>query len=103
MREVEISDTLGHIGRLIDEIGADEEIILTREGRGIAKLTPMPRRGQSIRLGLARGRMRVPDGFDDPLPADLLDLFCYGPLFPDDPPLRRPETSELKQSGDGEE
>lgn len=74
MREVEIDEAGPTINGLIDALALNEEIVLTREGHAVAKLSPLRRRWP-VTLGRLEGQMRIPDDFDAPLPDDLLDLF----------------------------
>jgi prevent-host-death family protein len=64
-----------HLSRLIDQVNAGEEVIITRHGRPVARLVPAEA-AKSRRLGLLKSKgCWVADDFDAPLPDDLLDLF----------------------------
>jgi prevent-host-death family protein len=64
-----------HLSRLIDQVNAGEEIVITRHGRPVARLVPASE-AQPRKPGLLEGRgCWIADNFDDPLPDDLLDLF----------------------------
>ena len=52
-----------------------EELILTKAGKPIARLTPMKPAHQSRRLGLLDGELQIPDDFNAPLPETLLNAF----------------------------
>lgn len=54
------------LSKLVARVEAGEEIVLTRGGQPVARLTPLAKRPK--RLGLLKGRMTVPDSFFDPLP-----------------------------------
>lgn len=84
MREIDIEEASGSLPQLVDAMAAGDEVVLTRGGRGVAKLSVIPK-SRRIRLGVAEGKFTVPDDFDAPLPDDLIDLFYDGPLFPDEP------------------
>lgn len=67
MTSVNIHQAKTHLSRYLEavETGAEEEIVIARNGRPIAKLVAVdakPRR--PIRLGLAKGTFRLPDDFD---------------------------------------
>ncbi len=73
--EVNIYAAKTHLSRLIDQVNAGEEIVITRHGRPVARLvsagTAKPRLP-----GLLEGQgYWIADDFDAPLPDDLLDLF----------------------------
>jgi prevent-host-death family protein len=64
-----------HLSRLIDQVNAGEEIVITRHGRPVARLVPAAA-VQLRKPGLLEGKgCWIAETFDDPLPDDLLDLF----------------------------
>ena len=70
------------LASLIDQIEQGETITLTKDGKPVAQIFPFNqnlseygRQLGSFRVGMMKGLIDVPDGFDDPLPDDLLDLF----------------------------
>jgi len=73
--EVNIYAAKTHLSRLIDQVNAGEEVIITRHGRAVARLVSAEAT-KPRRLGLLKGRgCWMADDFDAPLPDDLLDLF----------------------------
>lgn len=62
------------LSRLIDKVNAGEEVVITRHGRPVARLVPAEER-KPRKLGLLKGKIWMSEGFDAPLPDDLLDLF----------------------------
>jgi len=73
-KSVGVHEAKTHLSRLLEQVAAGEEIAITRRGEEVARLVPPQRRG-ARRLGVDRGRFVVPDDFDAPLPAELLDSF----------------------------
>ncbi len=74
MTQVDMHDAKTGLFGLLRRVGAGEEVVITRSGKPVAKLIPVdgdPERA----IGLDRGLFEVPDGFDDPLPEDLLADF----------------------------
>jgi prevent-host-death family protein len=71
-----------HLSRLIDRAAAGQEIVIARNGRPVARLAPLAPAGKRRRPGLLRGRIRVSDDFDAPLPKELLAAFYDGPIEP---------------------
>jgi prevent-host-death family protein len=61
-----------HLSRLLEDVAAGEEIVITRRGEEVASLVPV-RGSRARRLGMDRGRFVVPEDFDTPLPDGLLD------------------------------
>jgi antitoxin (DNA-binding transcriptional repressor) of toxin-antitoxin stability system len=70
-RLVNVYEAKTHLSQLLAEVEAGRSFVLARDGRPVARLSPIapaPRR-----LGLARGEVHVGDDFDAPLPDDMLD------------------------------
>lgn len=59
-----------HLSRLVEaiETGAEQEVVIARNGRPVARLTALNSAAQPRRLGVARGAIRVPDSIDDSNP-----------------------------------
>jgi prevent-host-death family protein len=72
-KSVGVHEAKTHLSRLLDDVAAGEEVVITRRGEEIASL--VPRRSKKRQLGTDRGRFVVPEDFDEPLPDDLLDAF----------------------------
>ena len=62
------------LSRLVDQVNAGEEVVITRHGRPVARLVPVAGKPQR-KLGALKGQVWIADDFDAPLPDDLLDLF----------------------------
>jgi prevent-host-death family protein len=73
-KSVGVHEAKTHLSRLLEEVAAGEEVVITRRGEEVASLVPV-RRACARRFGMDRGRFVVADDFDDPLPDDLLDAF----------------------------
>jgi prevent-host-death family protein len=63
------------LSRLVDQVNAGEEVVITRHGRPVARLVPAAAAKPQRKLGTLRGAIWVGDDFDAALPEDLLDLF----------------------------
>ncbi len=72
---VGVHEAKTHLSRLIDEVTAGEEVVITRRGEEVARLVASRAPGRKRQLGMDEGVFSIPDDFDDPLPDDLLDLF----------------------------
>jgi prevent-host-death family protein len=76
---VNIYEAKTHLSRMVDRAAEGEEIIISRNGRPVARLCQLePRKRNSVKFGLLKGRFEVPDDFYAPLPDDLLRLFEGG-------------------------
>ena len=73
---VNIYEAKTQLSRMVDRAAAGEEIVISRNGKPVARLCPLePRKRNTVKFGLLKGQFEVPDDFDAPLPDDLLDLF----------------------------
>jgi prevent-host-death family protein len=73
-KSVGVHEAKTHLSRLLEDVAAGEEVVITRRGEEVASLVPV--RGSSTRrLGIDRGRFVVPDDFDAPLPDEMLGPF----------------------------
>lgn len=70
MEEVNVHQAKTHLSRLLHKVEAGEEVVISRAGDPVAKLVPIgPKRPRVP--GRMKGRVRVGDDFDDPLPEDM--------------------------------
>jgi prevent-host-death family protein len=73
-KSVGVHEAKTHLSRLLEDVAAGEEVVITRRGEEVASLVPV--RGSSVRrLGMDRGEFVVPEDFDAPLPDELLAAF----------------------------
>jgi prevent-host-death family protein len=73
-KSVGVHEAKTHLSRLLEDVAAGEEVVITRRGEEVATLVPV-RRSSARQFGTDRGRFVVPDDFDAPLPDELLDVF----------------------------
>jgi prevent-host-death family protein len=64
-----------NLSRLLDRAAAGEEVVITRNGRPVAKLVAVTPVRKARKLGPLKGRIRIRKDFDAPLPDALLDAF----------------------------
>ncbi|MGH7438975.1 MAG: type II toxin-antitoxin system Phd/YefM family antitoxin [Polyangiaceae bacterium] len=67
-----------NLSKLLDRAERGEEVVITRNGRPVARLVSVKPQRKPRKLGLLKGRVRVRKDFDAPLPADLLASFEGG-------------------------
>ena len=75
MRTINIHAAKTQLSRLVEDAAAGEEIIIAKAGKPVARLCALAATRPQRVLGRLRGKIHVPDNFDDPLPADVLDAF----------------------------
>ena len=73
MKQVSVHAAKTHLSRLLREIAAGEDIVITRSGRPVAKLVTLEE--ERPIFGIDKGRFVVPDDFDAPLDEELLRAF----------------------------
>lgn len=79
MSTVNMLDAKTHLSRLIQSLdqGLEREIVIARHGQPVARLLPLERTGASKRLGVAKGRFKVPESIDTHA-AEVAALFLGG-------------------------
>ena len=75
MRKVNIYEAKTRLSQLVEAAAAGEEIVIARAGKPVARLMPLRERAEPRKPGCLKGRFRVADDFDAPLPDDMLDAF----------------------------
>ena len=70
---VSVHEAKTHLSRLLQQIAAGEDVIITRSGQPVARLVPIDENRPVF--GIDEGRFVVPDDFDDPLDEELVRAF----------------------------
>jgi prevent-host-death family protein len=73
-KSVGVHEAKTHLSRLLDEVAAGEDVVITRRGKQVARIVPAsdaPLRN----FGVDRGVFTVPANFDAPLDEATLDAF----------------------------
>ncbi len=73
--KVNVSAAKTQLSQLKNRAIAGQEIVITRHGRPVARLIGFEARLAPRKLGLMRGRIRIGEDFDAPLPEALLQSF----------------------------
>ena len=72
---VNIHEAKTHLSRIVDEVAAGAEVIIAKAGKPMARLIPLEAGLQRKRLGLLKGKVKVPDDFNTPLDDEVLADF----------------------------
>lgn len=75
MKPVNMHEAKTHLSRLVERAAAGEEIIIAKGGRPVARLVGLDRDPSPRVFGRMRGKIRLADDFDAPLPPELLAYF----------------------------
>ena len=71
MAVVNVHEAKTHLSRLLAQVEAGEEVVIARNGKPVARLVSVRRRGKR-QFGSMKGRIRLDDSFFDPLPEEEL-------------------------------
>lgn len=75
MEQVNIHDAKTNLSRLVEEVAAGAEVIIAKAGRPLARLVPIKQAKAMRKPGFLKGRIRIAEDFDAPLPEQFLDVF----------------------------
>ena len=66
MQTVSLFEAKTHLSRLVEELveGREKQIIISRHGKPVARISAFRKIDTSKRIGLARGRFKIPDDID---------------------------------------
>lgn len=74
MDTVNIHEAKTHFSKLVESAMNGKETIIARSGKPVAKLVPF-REKPKRRLGVLKGKIKIANDFDAPLPEDILGSF----------------------------
>ena len=77
MDTVNVHEAKTHLSRLLDRVEQGEEILVARNGKPVAKLVPAA--APPRKPGAWKGKIRIAEDFDDPLPPEILETFGIDP------------------------
>lgn len=75
MPVVNIYEAKTQLSRLIEQAASGKDVVIGRGGRPVARITALTPAKQPIRFGLLKGRIKLADDFDAPLPDEVLGAF----------------------------
>jgi prevent-host-death family protein len=75
MQTVNIHEAKTNFSKLIDAVSGGEEIVIARAGKPAARLVPIQAQKIVRKPGALKGKIRIADDFDAPLPDDLQAAF----------------------------
>jgi prevent-host-death family protein len=75
MKIVNLHAAKTHLSRLVDDAAVGEEIVIAKNGRPMVRLVPVASRARRTGFGTLKGRIRISEDFDAPLPDPLLRAF----------------------------
>ena len=75
MKTVNLHAAKTHLSRLVDEAAAGQEVVIAKAGKPMVRLVPVVPTRRRTGYGDLKGRIRISDDFDAPLPDEILRLF----------------------------
>lgn len=88
MTAVNVHQAKTHLSRLLERVEKGEQIVISRAGRPVARLSPI--QAPPRRPGRLKGKLHVAADFDAPLSAELLAAFEGGDAVPTPRRRKRP-------------
>jgi antitoxin (DNA-binding transcriptional repressor) of toxin-antitoxin stability system len=64
-----------HLRRLLQAVASGKEVLIAEEGKPIVRLSRVEEKHSKIRFGVLKGKVKVSDDFDAPLPESILAEF----------------------------
>jgi prevent-host-death family protein len=79
MKQLNLAEAKAKFSELVDAAARGDGTIIAKSGTPVAMLVPLNHaRHAPIKFGTLKGKIRIADNFDDPLPDDVLDAFEKG-------------------------
>jgi prevent-host-death family protein len=69
---VNIYDAKTQLSKLIEEAAAGHDVVIARGGKPVARLTRLEAPKRGLRFGVLKGKVKVSEDFDAPLPGDIV-------------------------------
>ncbi|WP_028573206.1 type II toxin-antitoxin system Phd/YefM family antitoxin [Desulfonatronum lacustre] len=68
-------DFSNNFSMFLEDVQKGKEIVISVSGKPMARLVPFASDENTIRFGVLRGKVRIAEDFDAPLPDEVLDAF----------------------------
>ncbi len=72
---INIHDAKTNLSRIVDRVAAGAEVVIAKAGKPMARLSPIEPAPRKKRLGMLKGRIRVPKDFNAPLDENVIAAF----------------------------
>jgi prevent-host-death family protein len=74
-QHVNIYEAKTQLSKLVDQAASGQDVIIARAGKAVARLTRLEAPRPKRQFGRLKGRIRIADDFDAPLPDEVLAAF----------------------------
>jgi prevent-host-death family protein len=78
METINVYDAKTRLSQLVDKAAAGEDVVISRNGKPLARLTRLAESTVQVPFGVLAGKVRVADDFDAPLPDSVVAAFEGG-------------------------
>ena len=75
MEMVDIDEAKARLLQLVDKAAAGEDVIVSRNGKALVRITRLGEAKRRVRFGVLKGKVKIAEDFDAPLPAHVLGDF----------------------------
>jgi prevent-host-death family protein len=75
LKVVNVHEAKTHLSRLLEEVAGGAEVTIAKAGTPIARLVPIEAASKRRVPGLLRGKIRIAEDFDAPLPDEMQAAF----------------------------
>ena len=72
---INMHEAKSQLSKLVEWAEAGQETVIARAGKPVAKLVPLATKAAARKLGVLKGKLKVPVDFDAPLPPDVIAAF----------------------------
>ena len=73
---INVRDAKTNLSRILEDVAAGAEVVIAKAGKPVPRLVPIESAPKPKQLGLLKGRIRVAEDFDAPLPPERLADFA---------------------------
>ena len=75
METVNIYEAKTRLSQLVDKAVAGEDVVVSRNGKPLVRITRLEASKRPIRFGVLKGKVKIGKDFDAPLPPDIIAEF----------------------------
>ena len=75
METVNIYDAKTRLSQLVDKAASGEDVVVSRNGKPLVRITRLEQPKRRIRFGVLKGRIEIASDFDAPLPRKVIAAF----------------------------
>ena len=75
MNPINIHEAKARLSQLVDQAAAGEDVVVSRNGKPLVRITRLAASERRIRFGVLKGKVKIAANFDRPLPDDAIAGF----------------------------